>query len=140
MKRILTTMCALAIVMAGAAVPACAAEQPVSDTPQPTAEAQPTPKAETPSKESYYPIDVKEYLEGDSQRISKVYQLALSDDPDPIPTEDFERDGRLGKFHVWRVQYHRGGGVRPHLYVHRNFHADRETSRPRGAVCHSPHS
>lgn len=73
MKRILTTMCALAVIMAGTALPAHAAE----------------------SRSGYYPIDVKEYLGGDSHRISKVYQLALSDDPSAIPTQDFERDGRL---------------------------------------------
>ena len=73
MKRILTTLCALAVIMAGSALPAHAAE----------------------SQSSYYPIDVKEYLEGDSHRISKVYQLSLSDDPSAIPTDDFERDGRL---------------------------------------------
>ena len=77
MKRILTAMCALAVIMAGTALPAHAAE------PAGTTDA------------SYYPIDVKEYLEGDSHRISKVYQLAISDDPSAIPTQDFERDGRL---------------------------------------------
>ena len=75
MKRILTTMCALAVVLASASLPAHAAE--------------------APNESSYYPIDVKEYLEGDSPRISKVYQLALSDDPTAIPTGDFERVGRL---------------------------------------------
>lgn len=74
MKRILTAMCALAIVMAGASLPAHAAQ--------------------APEKEAYYPIDVKEYLEGDSHRISKVYQLSLLDDPAAIPTGEFERDGR----------------------------------------------
>ena len=44
---------------------------------------------------SYYPISVDEYMEGDSPRIKKVYQLSLADDPSQIPTEDFERDGRL---------------------------------------------
>ena len=34
-------------------------------------------------------------MEGDSPRIKKVYQLSLADDPSQIPTEDFERDGRL---------------------------------------------
>ncbi len=77
MKRILTTLCALAVIMAGTALPAHAA------APAGTTDA------------SYYPIDVKEYLEGDSRRISKVYQLSLSDDPSAIPTDDFERDGRL---------------------------------------------
>lgn len=72
-KRILTTMCALAV-LAASAVPTWAAEAPESH---------------------YYPVEVKEYLEGDSPRISKIYQLSLSDDPSAIPTGDFERDGRL---------------------------------------------
>ena len=45
----------------------------------------------------YYPISVDEYTYGnfDELRIQKVYQLSLSDDPSGIPTEDFERNGRL---------------------------------------------
>lgn len=44
----------------------------------------------------FYPIKVDEYTYGplDELRISKVYQLSLSDDPSGIPTEDFERGGR----------------------------------------------
>ena len=44
----------------------------------------------------YYPISVEEYTYGplDEPRVSKVYQLALSDDPSGIPTGDFDRDGR----------------------------------------------
>ena len=44
----------------------------------------------------HYPISVEEYTYGplDELRVSKVYQLSLSDDPSGIPTEDFERDGR----------------------------------------------
>lgn len=78
MKRILTTLCALAIVMAGSA-PALAAES----TPDQSA--------------SCYPISVEEYTAGDldEPRIEKVYQLSLSDDPSGIPTEDFVRNGRL---------------------------------------------
>ena len=74
MKRILSTMCALTLILA-AAVPALAVE------PEQSA--------------SYYPTSVEEYMEGDSPRIKKVYQLSLADDPSKIPTEDFERDGRL---------------------------------------------
>lgn len=46
---------------------------------------------------AYYPISVESYTEGnfDKPRIKKVYQLSLSDDPAGIPTEDFERDGRV---------------------------------------------
>ena len=77
MKRILTILCALAIVMAGSAT-ALAAE------------------AETGQSASYYPISVEEYTYGDFDelRINKTYQLSLSDDPSLIPTEDFTRNGR----------------------------------------------
>lgn len=77
MKRILTTLCALAIVMVGS-IPTLAAE------------------ATDPSQSaSYYPIQVEEYLENEQPRIRKEYQLSLSEDPSLIPTGDFERDGRL---------------------------------------------
>lgn len=78
MKRILTTLCALAIVMAGS-VPALAADAD-----------------ESGQSASYYPISVEEYTYGDFDelRINKVYQLSLSDDPSLIPTEDFVRNGR----------------------------------------------
>ena len=73
MKRILTTLCALAVLTV-CSVPAFAAE-------------------ENPG--SFYPVEVEEYMENDTPRIRKVYQLALSDDPAQIPVEDFERDGRM---------------------------------------------
>jgi len=78
MKRILITLCALAIVMAGS-VPALAADT-----------------EEAGQSASYYPISVEEYTYGDFDelRINKVYQLSLSDDPSLIPTEDFVRSGR----------------------------------------------
>ena len=70
MKRILITMCALAVLM--------------------------LPVYATESNSRYYPIAVEEYTaEGsDELRIQKVYQLSLSDDPSGIPTQDFQRDGR----------------------------------------------
>lgn len=76
MKRIVTTLCALAVIMVGS-IPAMAAEEP--------------PRQDA----SYYPISVDEYTYGELEepRINKVYQLSLSDDPSLIPTEDFERDG-----------------------------------------------
>ena len=75
MKRILTALCALALFAAGA-TPALAAESSLPSC--------------------YYPISVEEYTYGplDELRISKVYQLSLSDDPGLIPTGDFERGGR----------------------------------------------
>ena len=54
--------------------------------------------ATKPARDSaYYPISVEEYTAGDfdEPRIQKVYQLSLDDDPGLIPTEDFERNGRL---------------------------------------------
>lgn len=74
MKRIVIALCAAAAVMS-ASIPALAAEAGQSA--------------------SYYPVDVEEYLEGDSPRIKKAYQLSLADDPSAIPTEDFVVDGRL---------------------------------------------
>ncbi len=75
MKRILTVLCALAVLMAGSA----------------TALA-----ADAASDPCYYPIAVEEYTAGDGGelRISKIYQLSLSDDPSLIPIGDFERGGR----------------------------------------------
>lgn len=85
MKRILTALCALALVTAGA-LPAFAAESPA-----PTSSPAPEPELSC-----YYPISVEEYTAGplDELRVSKVYQLSLSDDPSLIPTDDFERGGR----------------------------------------------
>lgn len=71
MKRKIITCCLAALTLCAAAVPALAAGQ------------------------EQYPIEVQEYLEGDSPRIKKVYQLSLNEDPAGIPTGDFERDGRL---------------------------------------------
>ena len=77
MKRILTILCALALVMAGSAT-ALAAEP------------------EAGQSASYYPISVEEYTYGplDELRVNKTYQLSLLDDPSLIPTEDFVRNGR----------------------------------------------
>ena len=82
MKRVLTAMCALLLLMAGC-TPALAAAAPAA-------------KSE-PEQSCYYPIKVEEYTSGplDELRIDKVYQLSLSDDPSGIPTEDFVRNGRL---------------------------------------------
>lgn len=79
MKRILTTLFALAIIMAGS-VPALAAGEETS----------------TGQNVIFYPISVEEYTYGEAEepRINKVYQLSLSDDPSGIPTEDFVRNGR----------------------------------------------
>ena len=66
MKRILTTLFTLAIIMAGS-VPALAAGEETS----------------TGQSVIFYPISVEEYTYGEAEepRINKVYQLSLSDDP-----------------------------------------------------------
>lgn len=71
-KRILMLLCAAVLAISIAAPPALAVGGP------------------------FYPISVEEYTYGSFEelRINKVYQLSLSDDPDRIPTEDFERNGR----------------------------------------------
>lgn len=71
MKCKIITCCLAAFTLCAAAVPALAAGQ------------------------EQYPIEVQEYMEGDSPHIKKVYQLSLNEDPAGIPTGDFERDGRL---------------------------------------------
>ena len=78
MKRILTILCVLALIMAGS-VTALAADA-----------------SNTGQSASYYPISVEEYTYGDFDelRINKIYQLSLADDPSLISTEDFVRNGR----------------------------------------------
>ena len=51
----------------------------------------------------YYPIEVESYTAGDfdQPRVRKVYQLALSDDPAGIPTEDFVEYGMT--FHLMEM-------------------------------------
>ena len=71
-KQIAMLLCTAAVLMSAAMPPALASGGP------------------------FYPIDVEEYTaDNDEPRISKVYQLSLADDPSGIPTEDFERGGRL---------------------------------------------
>lgn len=41
-----------------------------------------------------YPVEVTEYMEGDSSRLKKIYVLTPTDDPSLIPTEDFDREGQ----------------------------------------------
>lgn len=41
-----------------------------------------------------YPVEVTEYMEGDSSRLKKIYVLTPTDDPSLIPTEDFGREGQ----------------------------------------------
>ena len=82
MKHIFTTVCALALVLAGT-VPALAAA--------------PGQAADSAPDARYYPVSVEEYTAGDldEPRISKTYRLSRTDPPSLIPRQDFERDGRL---------------------------------------------
>ena len=41
-----------------------------------------------------YPVEVTEYMEGNSSRLKKIYVLTPTDDPSLIPTEDFDREGQ----------------------------------------------
>ena len=41
-----------------------------------------------------YPVEVTEYMEGDSSRLKKIYVLTPAGDPSLIPTEDFDREGQ----------------------------------------------
>ena len=41
-----------------------------------------------------YPVEVTEYMEGDSSRLKKIYVLTPADDPSLIPTEDFDLEGQ----------------------------------------------
>ena len=41
-----------------------------------------------------YPVEVTEYMEGDSSRLKKIYVLTPADDPSLIPTDDFDREGQ----------------------------------------------
>lgn len=41
-----------------------------------------------------YPVEVTEYMEGDSSRLKKIYVLTPADDPSLIPMEDFDREGQ----------------------------------------------
>ena len=80
MKKALSLLITALILCTTLSAPVFAAEEPA------------------PGKDScYYPISVEEYTYGplDELRIDKVYQLSLDDDPSLIPTEDFERNGRL---------------------------------------------
>ena len=44
------------------------------------------------------PVSVEEYMRDNSRRVTKVYQLALTDSTRQIPIDDFERGGYLYQF------------------------------------------
>ena len=81
MKRTLILLYALALLLTGA-VPALAAEPGQEQTGQ-----------DTTGQTQFLPASVEEYGEGDQLRVKRVYQLSPVDDPEGIPTADFERGG-----------------------------------------------
>ena len=111
MKRILTTLFTLAIIMTGS-VPALAAGEETS----------------TGQSVIFYPISVEEYTYGEAEepRINKVYQLSLSDDPSGIPTEDFVRNGRQYYLLDMTRKNEVGVDTKPHIETPR--------SAPAGAI------
>ena len=72
-KRIVMLLCAAVLTLSLTAVPAMASDEPFS------------------------PIEVEAYTYGpfDEPRVNKVYRLPATDNPSAIPTEDFERGGRV---------------------------------------------
>lgn len=81
-RRISMLLCAAVLMLCMASPPALAADR---------------------SAACYYPIEVESYTAGDfdQPRVRKVYQLALSDDPAGIPTEDFVEYGMT--FHLMEM-------------------------------------
>ena len=102
MKRIFCTLCAMTLLLCGVMPTALAAAAP-SETPR-AAEGDSTasPITEgvavpipTPDPVPLYPAEVKQSEENGVTRIEKIYYLSAQDDPSDIPTEDFEREGKV---------------------------------------------
>ena len=90
-RRIFPAMAALLLALSLCPCSALAAgDEAAENTETATAPAQTEPPA-------LYPTEVLEYTAGDldEPRISKTYELSPTDDPALIPTEDFERSGRI---------------------------------------------
>ena len=87
--RIFPAMAALILALSLCPCSALAAEDGTADSGEQTVNALPEPPV-------LYPVEVQEYTAGDldEPRISKTYELSLTDDPALIPTGDFERSGR----------------------------------------------
>ena len=88
-RRIFPAMAALLLALSLCPCSALAAGDGAAENTE-TAPAQAEPPA-------LYPTEVLEYTAGDldEPRISKTYELSPTDDPALIPTEDFERSGRV---------------------------------------------
>lgn len=103
MKRIFCTLCAMALLLGGVMTTAFAAAAP-TETPQAAegdSNASPSPEVvtempiPTPVPVPLYPAEVRQSEENGITRIEKVYYLSSQDDPSAIPTEDFEREGKV---------------------------------------------
>ena len=86
-------MAALILALSLCPCSALAAEDGTADSGEPDGEQTVNALPEPPV---LYPVEVQEYTAGDRDepRISKTYELSLTDDPAFIPTGDFERSGR----------------------------------------------
>ena len=91
--RIFPAMAALILALSLCPCSALAAEDGTADSGEPDGEQTVNALPEPPV---LYPVEVQEYTAGDldEPRISKTYELSLTDDPALIPTGDFERSGR----------------------------------------------
>ena len=104
MKRFVCAMCAMTLLLFGAMPTALAAAAPSpsaqtaeseDSTPAPSTEDLPTLPIPEPDPVPLYPAEVKQSEENGITRIEKVYYLSSQDDPSAIPTEDFEREGKV---------------------------------------------
>ena len=103
MKRIFCTLCAMTLLLCGVMTTAFATAVP-SETPQgaegdstvsPATEGVAEVPIPTPDSVPLYPAEVKQSEENGMTRIEKIYYLSAQDDPANIPTEDFEREGKV---------------------------------------------
>ena len=104
MKRFVCAMCAMTLLLFGAMPTALAAAAPSpsaqtaeskDSTPAPSTEDLPTLPIPEPDPVPLYPAEVRQSEENGITRIEKVYYLSSQDDPSAIPTEDFEREGKV---------------------------------------------
>lgn len=103
MKRIFCTLCAMTLLLCGVMTTAFAAAVP-GETPQaaegdstasPATEGATEVPIPTPDPVPLYPAEVKQSEENGVTRIEKIYYLTSQDDPSNIPTENFEREGKV---------------------------------------------
>ena len=104
MKRFVCAMCAMTLLLFGAMPTALAAAAPApsaqtaeseDSAPAPSTEDLPTLPIPEPDPVPLYPAEVRQSEENGITRIEKVYYLSSQDDPSAIPTEDFEREGKV---------------------------------------------